>query len=308
VESQLKPVDLNQEVVQVSKMLERTIPKMIKIELDLAEGLQVTNGDPVQIEQIMMNMGVNARDAMPDGGKLFFETKNVTLDEKFCKKHLGAAPGEYVLLKISDTGHGMDKELQEHIFEPFFTTKETGKGTGLGLAMVYGIVKSHGGYITCMSEPDKGTAFSIYFPIIESKLGSQKSKETEVSIKRGTETILLVDDEESILQLGEEMLGSFGYKVLTASDGEGALALYEKQNEHVDLVILDLSMPGMGGKRCLEKLVEMNPQVKVIIASGYSFNGPSKDAIDAGAKGFVGKPYEVRQMLQIIREVMDNKK
>lgn len=307
VESELRPVDLNQEVVQVSKMLERTIPKMIKIELNLAEGLQVTNGDPVQIEQIMMNMGVNARDAMPDGGKLFFETKNVILDEKFCNNHLGANPGEYVLLKISDTGHGMNKELQEHIFEPFFTTKETGKGTGLGLAMVYGIVKSHGGYITCMSEPDKGTAFSIYFPIIESKLGSQKSKETEVSIKRGTETILLVDDEESIRQLGEEMLGSFGYKVLTASDGEGALELYEKENEHVDLVILDLSMPGMGGKRCLEKLVEMNPHVKVIIASGYSFNGPSKDSIDAGARGFVGKPYEVKQMLQVIREVIDNK-
>jgi PAS domain S-box-containing protein len=307
VESQLKPVDLNQEVVQVSKMLERTIPKMIKIELNLADGLQVTNGDPVQIEQIMMNMGVNARDAMPDGGKLFFETKNVTLDEKFCKNHLGANPGEYVLLKISDTGHGMGKELQEHIFEPFFTTKETGKGTGLGLAMVYGIVKSHRGYISCTSKPGDGTAFSIYFPIIRSKIDSRVSKEAEAPIKGGTETILLVDDEESIRQLGEEMLGRFGYTVLTASDGEGALELYEKENKHVDLVILDLSMPGMGGKRCLKKLVEMNPRVKVIIASGYSFNGPSKDAIDAGAKGFVGKPYEVRQMLQVIREVMDNK-
>jgi CheY-like chemotaxis protein len=134
------------------------------------------------------------------------------------------------------------------------------------------------------------------------------SKEAEAPIKGGTETILLVDDEESIRQLGQEMLGSFGYTVLTVPDGEGALELYEKENEHVDLVILDLSMPGMGGKRCLEKLVEMNPRVKVIIASGYSFNGPSKDAIDAGAKGFVGKPYEVRQMLQVIREVMDNKK
>jgi len=308
VESQLRPVDLNQEVVQVSKMLERTIPKMISIRLNFSDNLQVINGDPVQIEQIMMNMGVNARDAMPDGGKLFFETKNVILDEKFCKNHLGASPGEYVLLKVSDTGHGMDKKLQEHIFEPFFTTKETGKGTGLGLAMVYGIVKSHGGYITCMSEPGEGTAFSIYFPTIESKIDSRVSKEAEAPIKGGTETILLVDDEESIRQLGEELLGSFGYAVLTAPDGESALELYEKENEHVDLVILDLSMPGMGGKRCLEKLVEMNPLVKVIIASGYSVNGPTKDAIGAGAKGFVGKPYEVRQMLQIIRKVMDDKK
>jgi len=308
VESKLRPVDLNQEVVQVSKMLERTIPKMISIELNFSENLQVINGDPVQIEQIMMNMGVNARDAMPDGGRLFFETKNVTLDVKFCKNHLGASPGEYVLLKISDTGHGMDKELQEHIFEPFFTTKQIGKGTGLGLAMVYGIVKSHGGYITCMSEPGEGTAFSIYFPIIESEIDNRVSKEAEAPIKGGTETILLVDDEESIRQLGEELLGSFGYTVLTAPDGESALELYEKENEQVDLVILDLSMPGMGGKRCLEKLVEMNPRVKVIIASGYSVNGPTKDAVDAGAKGFVGKPYEIRQMLQAIREVMDNKK
>jgi len=308
VESQLRPVDLNQEVVQVSKMLERTIPKMISIELNFSDNLQVINGDPVQIEQIMMNMGVNARDAMPDGGKLFFETKNVTLDEKFCKNHLGASPGEYVLLKVSDTGHGMDKELQEHIFEPFFTTKETGKGTGLGLAMVYGIVKSHGGYITCISEPGKGTAFNIYFPIIESEIDSRVAKEAEAPMKGGTETILLVDDEENIRQLGEELLGSFGYTVLTAPDGESALKLYEKDNEHVDLVILDLSMPGMGGKRCLKKLVEMNPRVKVIIASGYSVNGPTKDSIDAGAKGFVGKPYEVRQMLQAIREVIDDKK
>jgi two-component system cell cycle sensor histidine kinase/response regulator CckA len=198
--------------------------------------------------------------------------------------------------------------LQEHIFEPFFTTKEIGKGTGLGLAMVYGIVKSHGGYITCMSESGEGTAFSIYFPIIESKIDSRVSKEAETPIKGGTETILLVDDEESIRQLGEELLGSFGYAVLTAPDGESALELYEKENQHVDLVILDLSMPGMGGKRCLEKLVEMNPRVKVIIASGYSVNGPTKDAIDAGAKGFVGKPYEVRQMLLAIRKVMDDKK
>jgi CheY-like chemotaxis protein len=252
-------------------------------------------------------MGVNSRDAMPDGGKLIFETKDVTLDDKFCKNHLGASPGEYVLLKISDTGHGIDKDLQEHIFEPFFTTKETGKGTGLGLAMVYGIVKSHRGYITCESKPGKGTAFSIYFPIIEREIVDQVSKKDAAPIKGGNETILLVDDEESIRQLGEELLGSFGYKVITAPDGESALDLYEKGNGRVDLVILDLSMPGMGGKRCLEKLVEINPLIKVIIASGYSISGPTKDAIDSGAKGFVSKPYEAGQMLQAVREVIDDK-
>ena len=305
VESQLKPVDLNQEVVQVSKMLERTIPKMINIELLLAANLQIINADPVQIEQIMMNMGVNARDAMPDGGKLIFKTENVTLDGNFCNTHLGSSPGDYVLLKISDTGHGMDKELQEHIFEPFFTTKETGKGTGLGLAMVYGIVKSHGGYIACESEPGQGTAFIIYFPVIENETVLVASKEAATPIKGGTETILLVDDEESIRQLGEELLTSFGYTVLTASDGERALELYKKEHEQIDLIILDLSMPGIGGRKCLENLIKINTQVKVIIASGYSVNGPTKETIALGAKGFVGKPYDAKQFVTKVRNILD---
>jgi len=167
VKSKLKPVDLNQEVVQVSKMLEMTIPKMITIELKLAGNLKTVNADPVQIEQIMMNLGVNARDAMPEGGHLNFETENIDLGEEFCKKHLGSKPGKYVMLAVSDTGHGIDEELQARIFEPFFTTKKTGKGTGLGLAMVYGIVKSHGGYISCESRPGLGTTFKIYFPVME---------------------------------------------------------------------------------------------------------------------------------------------
>jgi CheY-like chemotaxis protein len=306
VESQLKPIDLKQEVVQVSKMLERTIPKMIEIELSLAENLRIINADPVQIEQIMMNLGVNARDAMPEGGKLSFETEDVTLDESFCITHLGSKPGEYVLLKVSDNGVGMEKELQEHIFEPFFTTKETGKGTGLGLAMVYGIVKSHGGYITCESEPNHGTTFNIYFPAIEKEQEKRKSKEVEARIKGGSETLLLVDDEENIRNLGVELLTSFGYNVTTAPDAERALEIYDKENGKIDLVILDLNMPGMGGRRCLEKLIKMDPTIKIIVASGYSVNGPTKDVIEAGAKGFVGKPFEVKEMLQVIREILDS--
>ena len=305
VESQLKPLDLNQEVVQVSKMLERTIPKMIGIELHLTENLKVISADPVQIEQIMMNMGVNARDAMPDGGKLIFETKDVTLDDKFCNNHLGASPGKYVLLKVSDTGHGMEKELQEHIFEPFFTTKETGKGTGLGLAMVYGIVKSHRGYITCDSELGQGTSFKIYFPVLESETETAIKEKAEGPFEGGSETILIVDDEESIRELGEEVLTNYGYTVKTAVDGETALEIYHKEYEQIDLVILDLSMPGMGGKRCLEELLKIHPQAKVVIASGYSVNGPTKETVDAGAKTFVGKPYEVSQILKVVRETLD---
>ena len=305
VESQLRPVDLNQEVVQVSKMLERTIPKMINIKLQMAENLKVISADPVQIEQIMMNMGVNARDAMPDGGELVFETKNVSLDNEYCKSHLGCSPGEYVLLNVSDTGHGMDKDLREHIFEPFFTTKEIGKGTGLGLAMVYGIVKSHSGYITCESEPDRGTTFKLYFPVIEKEAEGLGAKKTGGPLEGGSETILLVDDEENIRQLGEEVLSSYGYTVMTAPDGESALELYLKEYERLELVILDLSMPGMGGGKCLEGIIKINPQAKVIIASGYSVNGPTRGAIEAGAKAFVGKPYEVSQILKVVREILD---
>jgi PAS domain S-box-containing protein len=305
VKSKLKPVDLNQEVVQVSKMLEMTIPKMITIELKLAGNLKTINADPVQIEQIMMNLGVNARDAMPNGGNLNFETENVILDEEFCKNHLGSRPGEYVLLGVSDTGHGIDQELQTHIFEPFFTTKETGKGTGLGLAMVYGIVKSHGGYITCDSEPGRGTTFRIYFPVMTSDAEAQDSIEVELSIEGGNETILLVDDEENIRKPGKEMLADFGYTVLTASDGEGALELYSKEYGKINLVILDLIMPGMGGSLCLQELVKINPLAKVIIASGYSISGLEKEVIEAKSKGFIRKPYNVREMLNLVREVLD---
>ena len=305
VESKLRPMDLNNEIEQVSKMLESTIPKMITIELHLVENLKIINADPVQIEQIMMNLGVNARDAMPDGGRLIFETENVILDEEYCKTHLGARPGQYVKLSISDTGHGMDKEILRHIFDPFYTTKETGKGTGLGLAMVYGIVKSHSGYIMCYSEPDEGATFKIYFPIIEKETERVESKKEKVLIEGGNETILLVDDEEAIRELAEDILTRFGYKVLMASDGETALEIYREKKEEINLVILDIIMPGMGGRKCLEELLKMNPKSRIIIASGYFINGPAKEVLKAGAKGFISKPYDMRGMLQTVRKILD---
>ena len=304
VESKLRPVDLNHDVKQVEKLLKRTIPKMIRIELHLADKLSTINADPAQMEQVMMNFGVNARDAMPEGGKLVIETENITLDEEYCKKHFGATPGDYVLLTISDTGHGMDKETLEHIFDPFYTTKETGKGTGLGLAMVYGIVKSHNGYIMCYSEPGEGTAFKIYMPAIEQEAELEELKEEKMP-NGGTETILLVDDEENIRELGENTITKFGYKVITAPDGESALELYREKKNKIDLIILDLIMPGMSGRKCLEKLLKINPQTRVLIASGYSVNGPTKEALEAGAKGFIGKPYDIKRMLKAIRETLD---
>ena len=306
VESKLRPMDLNKETEQVSKMLERTIPKMINIELHLAENLNIINADPAQIEQILMNLGVNARDAMPNGGRLIFETENMILDEHYCKIHLGSKPGHYVKLSISDTGHGMDKEILKHIFDPFYTTKEIGKGTGLGLAMVYGIVKSHNGYIMCYSEPDEGTIFKIYFPVIKKETESLEQKEEIFPIKGGNETILLVDDEEAIRELGKDILARFGYTVLMASDGETALEIYRENKKEISLVILDIIMPGMGGRKCLEELLKINPELRIIIASGYSINGPSKEVLKAGAKGFISKPYNINQILKAVRETLDN--
>ena len=305
VESKLRPVNINQEIKQVEKLLKRTIPRMIDIELHLEENIKVINADPAQVEQLLMNLGVNARDAMPDGGKVVVETENVTLDEEYCKTHLGAVPGEHVLLSFSDTGHGMDKETVEHIFEPFYTTKETGKGTGLGLAMVYGIVKSHDGYIMCYSEPGKGTTFKIYFPAIEeSVVSGGLSVDREEEMPGGNETILLVDDEKAILDMGKNMLERFGYTVIKAESGEKAIEIYKAQKERIDLVILDLGMPGMGGHKCLKELLKIDSHVKVIIASGYPEIGKVKETVESGASGFIGKPYQLADMLKKVREAL----
>jgi CheY-like chemotaxis protein len=277
---------------------------MIDIELNLADDLRTINGDPAQIEQALMNLAVNARDAMPEGGRLRIGTKNVTLDEEYCRMHLGVKAGDYVLLSVTDTGYGMNQEILGHLFEPFYTTKGVGRGTGLGLSMVYGIVRSHDGYIFCDSVPGKGTTFEIYLPVIEQRPGMEESKEERIP-RGGKETILLIDDEEFIRHLGNQILRQFGYIVLTASDGESGLELYQKEKGKIDLVILDLIMPGMGGRRCLEELLRMNPKVKVVIASGYSVDGHTKEALEAGAKNFVSKPYAIRQMLKVVREVLD---
>jgi len=304
VESKPRPVDLNHEVEDVKKLLQRTIPKMIDIELHLADGLMTIDADPGQIGQMLMNLGINARDAMDSGGQLTIETENVALDETYCKTHLGAAPGSYVRLTISDTGTGMDKETIKHIFEPFYTTKDMGKGTGLGLAMVYGIVKSHNGYIMCYSEPDNGTVFRIYLPGIEQKTDLEGTENEETPLG-GTETILLVDDDEFVRSLGNQALSMFQYRVIAVPDGESALEIYMKGWKDIALIILDLIMPGMGGMKCLEETLKINPQAKVIVASGYTVKGPAKEAIDSGAKGFISKPYDIKKMLSTVREVLD---
>ena len=305
-EINLHPLDLNYEIVQVKRLLARTIPKMIQIELDLSNDLAAVNADPGQIEQVLMNLAVNARDAMPDGGKLTIETKNVVLDEAFRQMDVGFAPGNYVLLSVSDTGHGMNQEILDHIFEPFYTTKDAGRGTGLGLSMVYGIVKQHGGYVTCCSEPGQGATFKIYLPQIAASEEISGRLGQEALSADGSETILLVDDEEFIRDLGKRVLEQSGYTVLTAPDGKEALDVYGKERKRISLVILDLIMPGMGGNQCLRELLKIDSRARVLLASGGASDGETKETNERGARGFVGKPYNTELMLQTIRQVLDS--
>ena len=305
-ESRLRPVDLNHEIVQVLQMLERTIPRMISIESRLADDIWPVLADPTQMEQILMNLGINARDAMPEGGRLVVETKNVRLGRSFVQTHLGSKPGKYVLLRVWDTGLGMDEETLDHIFEPFFTTKSFGEGTGLGLSTVYGIVKSHGGYIACESEPGGGAVFSIYLPVYEARADRSVTEEAEpAEIPGGNECILLVDDEPAILDVGQNYLCDFGYRTLAAKNGEEAVKVFEAEGDRIDLVILDLSMPGMGGHKCLTHLKKIDSGVKVLIASGYSAAGQAKEAIRAGAAGFIPKPYRLTDLVAKVREMLD---
>jgi PAS domain S-box-containing protein len=305
-EGRRQRTDLNREVEDAARMLERTVPRMIEIDLRLDGRLWPINADPVQIEQVLLNLGGNAADAMPDGGRLVIETQNVVLDDDFVRAHMGTKTGPHVLMIVSDTGCGMDKTTLEHIFDPFFTTKEVGKGTGLGLSSVYGIVKGHDGVVVCSSGPGQGTTFKIYWPAMQRLTEVEEvPASAQAEPRGGAETILVVDDEADIRDLTAEALQGFGYTVLTAASGEEALTVYAEQGASIGMVILDLGMPGMGGQRCLRELLRLNQEVRVLIASGYSANGQAKGINRAGAAGFIGKPYQLADLLTKVRDVLD---
>jgi len=305
IESRLESLDLNAELREVIKLLGRTLPRMIRIETRLAEDLFAVKADRVQFEQVIMNLGINAGHAMPDGGTLTIETGNVNLDEFYCREHVGALPGPHAMLSVTDTGIGMDAETREHIFEPFFTTRETGRGTGLGLAMVYGIVKNHKGTIDCESEPGKGTVFRIYFPAAAKESTAEKPSGKVTQHPQGNESILLVDDDRAVREVGREILERFGYRVTEAEDGESGLRRYRELGDKIDLILLDLNMPGMGGRRCLEKLRKESPTVPVLITSGDAPKGEAKTVLDKLAQGVASKPYEIGNLLQMVRETLD---
>jgi len=308
-ESRPQAVDINVQVEKTEKMLSRTIPKMIEIDLRLAKGMPTVFADPGQIEQVVMNLVLNARDAMPEGGRILLETECVNLGEDDAKRYLVPNAGRYIRLGVSDTGQGIAKKVQDHIFEPFFTTKKLGDGTGLGLAIVYGIVKNHNGSIHCYSIPGEGTTFRVYLPAGTSSAAPPREiLDRVVPIVGGTETILLVDDEDAIRDIGRQMLETFGYKVLTASDAEEALEIYASRQERVHLVILDLVMPGMGGGKCVDALLELNPEARIVIASGYFGSSGSSIVTEVDlkkVKGFIKKPFVLEGMLQEVRQVLD---
>ena len=299
----VEPINFNLLVEQTSETLGRT-RKDILIDRDLAEDLYAIEADQGQIQQVLMNLLVNAGDAMPGGGGLLLKTANVT-DKDIKGKVYNPKPGNYVQLMVADTGQGMDQETLERIFDPFFTTKEMGRGTGLGLASVYGIIKGHGGYIDVESRKRQGTAFAVYLPATERKV--ETTRISAERIAKGTETILLVDDEESVLGVGVQMLKRLGYTVLGAKDGREALKIYEENKGQIGLVILDMVMPRMGGGEAYDKMKEINSNVRVLLSSGYSIDSQAKEILARGCDGFIQKPFGVREVSEKIREILDKK-
>lgn len=298
-----QPLDLNRRISDLRKMLERTITKMIKIKLVLSDSLLRLNADPIQIDQVLMNLAVNARDAMPDGGELTFKTANIFIDADMARLQSDAHIGPYVLLTVTDNGSGMSKETMSHMFEPFFTTKSSGTGTGLGLSVVHGIVKQHEGFIICKSEQGRGTRFNIYFPAIDSDVEIEEPR-TQVPAIGCLETILLVDDDDVVRGLCQQILEKANYKVIVATNGQEALALYNQRKDEISLVLLDVIMPVMGGRRCLEELLALNPSLKVIIISGYQAETSANDLVSAGAKAAIYKPFRPNKVLEVIGDVL----
>jgi len=307
VQSQLRPVDLNEEIRKAGRMLERTLPRMVDIRLELDPSLPYIDADPAHLEQVFINLGINASHAMPGGGRLTFRTEGPMPPHEHHGPDLAAADREFIQLTVTDTGEGMDAETVNRVFEPFFTTKSQGEGTGLGLSMVYGIVSSHEGHIVCESEPGQGTTFRICLAIAASQepLGVIHEQRSNAELT-GTETILLVDDEDQVRDVGKAMLKRSGYEVVTASSGEEALDIYRESGADIDLVILDLSMPGIGGRVCFESLREMDAAVQVIISSGYALDGQTVPSGLPQDCAFLGKPFQMNEMLLMVRQVLED--
>jgi PAS domain S-box-containing protein len=306
VEPEMKKMDLNRAVIQTVEVLRHTLSPMIHIRTELDSDLKGIWADGQQIESILLNMASNAMDAMPGGGELIFITRNEEVYNSYSDTAKDCRPGEYICLSIRDTGHGMGSDTLAHIFEPFFTTKKLGEGTGLGLSAVYGIVQAHHGHIKAESAPELGTRFDIYLPVEPSPQNDVECiPEPEASVERLREgLILLVDDEPAIRDITSIALEEQGFSTLTASSGEDALEMHENSDEPIDLVVLDLGMPGMGGQACLKELLRRDPKTKVIIASGYTGETNAQNLLEMGARAVMKKPYKLNELYEKVDQVL----
>lgn len=310
VPPQRKPLDINIFVDDSYKMLRRIVEESIELRTSLRRGIPYVNADAGQLTQVLMNLVVNARDAISDSGTITISTDETFIDESYANLHPEAKTGHYVVLSVRDTGVGISEDLKDKIFNPFFTTKEKGKGTGLGLAVTYGIVSSHDGWISVYSEKDKGTEFRVYMPAIEES-GIEKDQRSR-SLTPDTQTtlkpqlILLVDDEEMIRDVGSSILRSLGYKVITASNGKEAVDICRERGSEISLIIMDLVMPVMDGLNAFKEIRKINPDTKVIISSGYSAD--KMDVLkEEGVSGFINKPYRLGEIVEVIGKVLDEK-
>ena len=297
---EVRPLDLNQLVKDTSETFGRT-RKEITIHLRLFDNLLSIEADSGQMEQVLFNLFVNAADSMPRGGDLFLKTINVTHKDMRGKLY-EPKRGDYVLLTVADTGMGMERETLERVFDPFFTTKEMGRGTGLGLASAYGIIKAHGGYIDVGSKKGQGTTFSIYLP--GSKRPVLKVVKTVEAVVEGAGTVLLVDDEAVVLEVGRDLLEAMGYRVLVARDGKQGVEVYKKNQDEINIVVLDIVMPHMGGGEAYDRLKEINPNVKVLLSSGFSIHSEAAEILERGCDGFIQKPFKMKDLSQAIKEVL----
>lgn len=297
---EVNPVNMNNAISKSAALFGRT-KKEIRIHEKYARDLWIVEADLGQMEQVFLNLFVNAWQAMPGGGSLYLETQNITLDTSYLKPY-DVTPGPYVKMSVTDTGVGMDELTLQRIFDPFFTTKEMGRGTGLGLASAYGIIKGHGGFINVYSEKGHGTVFNIYLPASEKAL-IEPALNVQV-IQKGTETVLIVDDEKVITEVTGAMLEGLGYRILLAGSGEEAVDIYQAKRDQIDLVIMDMIMPGIGGGGAFDAIRIIHPEAKVILSSGYSMNSMANEILNRGVQGFLQKPFRLSDLSQKIREVL----
>ncbi len=303
-----RDIDMNKSVIETISLLEKVIGSNIEIKANLAADLAVVRADPTQLEQVIMNLCINARDAMPDGGSLMIETANVTFDEQSCAPRPLANPGKYAMLSVADTGTGMDDATLERIFEPFFTTKELGKGTGLGLATVYGIARQHGGFVEVTSELRKGSTFRAYLPVSSSPVASNPPADDRDAMQGGTETILVAEDHDGLREIAFEILTSLGYRVVLAADGEQALREFRSLRDLIDLALLDVMLPKISGPEIYERVSVERPDLPVIFATGYSADSSLLRQVEQRGLPVIQKPYSSRELARKVREVLDGKR